>query len=240
MCTLILHHAPTAPWPLLLAANRDEMLARPWAPPAEYWPGIVGGRDTLAGGTWLAVNAAGMVAGVLNRGGTLGPAAGKRSRGELPLLALRHGSAAAAAATLAGLDGTQWRGFNLVVADGLDAFQARGLGGGRVEVTRLPTGLSMVTAADANDLRHPRIARHLPRFAAAQRPCPPDWGAWPGLLADSSGTWEETLNVPQHRGFGTACAALIAPRLGDGLFLFAAGAPDAAPFCPVPLPFAPV
>jgi len=236
MCTLIILHRPGSAWPVIVAANRDEMLARPWKPPAQYWPGITGGRDTLAGGTWLAVNAAGMVAGVLNRAASLGPAAGKRSRGDLPLLALRHPTAADAAVALAALDGGEWRSFNLVVADAADAFMASGLGAGPVHVIRLPEGLSMVTASDLNDPAHPRVARHLPRFLAAPPPVPPNWGSWPELLADSTGTWAETLNVPPNQGFGTASAALIALRPGGGTFLFAAGPPGTSPFQPIALP----
>ena len=52
----------------------------------------------------MGVNRHGVVAAVLNRPGSLGPAPGKRSRGELPLLALEHDLAAAAAAAIAALD----------------------------------------------------------------------------------------------------------------------------------------
>ncbi|WP_201845503.1 NRDE family protein [Myceligenerans indicum] len=63
MCTVLLRLDPAADWPLLLAAVRDEVADRPWEPPGEYWPqeapGLVGGRDLLAGGTWLAVRRGG-------------------------------------------------------------------------------------------------------------------------------------------------------------------------------------
>ncbi len=58
MCTVLLRFQPDRPWPLLVAAVRDEFLERPWDPPAAHWPdapAIVGGRDRAAGGTWLAV-----------------------------------------------------------------------------------------------------------------------------------------------------------------------------------------
>jgi uncharacterized protein with NRDE domain len=214
MCTLVLLHRPgDQGWPLLLAANRDEMLDRPWQPPARHWPdlpGVTGGLDTLAGGTWLAFNDAGVVAGVLNRSGSLGPQAGKRSRGTLPLLALRRDDAAAAAAAMADLDAAEWRSFNLVIADSYTAFFVRGLGAGRVTATRLAPGLTMVTSADANDLAHPRVARHLPRFQAAAPPEPPDWGTWPALLADWEGPAEAALHIPPTNGFGTASSMLLA------------------------------
>jgi hypothetical protein len=93
MCTLILLRRPDHDWPLLLAANRDEMTARPWLSPARHWheyPNVVAGVDRLAGGSWLGLNDEGVVAIVMNRYGTLGPQAGRRSRGELVLKALAY------------------------------------------------------------------------------------------------------------------------------------------------------
>jgi hypothetical protein len=132
MCTVVLLRRPAAPWPLLLAANRDELRGRPWRPPARHWPDrpdMVAGLDVQAGGSWLGVNDDGVVAAILNRTGTLGPASGKRSRGELVLEALDHADASAAAAALADLDPDAYRPFNLVVADARDTFWLRHGGG---------------------------------------------------------------------------------------------------------------
>ncbi|HEX6113335.1 MAG TPA: NRDE family protein [Geminicoccaceae bacterium] len=131
MCTLVLSRRPGAAWPLLLAANRDELADRPALPPARHWPDraeVVAGMDLQAGGSWLGINDHGVVAGVLNRPGTLGPAAGKRSRGELVLEALDHADAAAAAHALSDLDPDAFRPFNLVIADNRDAFWLRHAG----------------------------------------------------------------------------------------------------------------
>ena len=97
MCTVVLATHLSKTWPILLAANRDEQLNRVWQPPARHWPDqpdVIGGKDNPGGGTWKAVNRHGVVAVVLNRVGSLGPAPNKRSRGELPLLALREANAA--------------------------------------------------------------------------------------------------------------------------------------------------
>jgi uncharacterized protein with NRDE domain len=239
MCTFILLHRPGADWPLLAAANRDEMLNRPWEAPAAHWPelqGVVGGRDTLAGGTWLGINRSGVVAAVLNRTRSLGPQAGKRSRGALPLMALGHHSAATAAEALATLDGGEWRSFNMVVADAATAYFIRGLGERAVEARPLLPGLSMVTAGEPNDTALPRVARHLPRFAAANPPDPPDWGTWPALLADGDGPVEAALDVPETRGFGTASAALLAVSATQRTFLFAGGRPSIADFQTISMP----
>lgn len=236
MCTVILLRRPGAEWPLLLAANRDERLDRPWDPPAEFWPGMIGGRDRLAGGSWMAMNRQGVIATVLNRVGSLGPDPARRSRGELPMLALEGASAAAAAARIAALDAALWRPFNMVLADAVTAWFIAGLGNGRPEVTALPEGVSMVTAHPPNDRTSPRTARHLPLFQAAPPPAPPDWGLWPGLLGDSGGATAEALNVPPIGGFGTLCSSLVAlGAAGARQWLFAPGPPDRVEFVRVPI-----
>ncbi len=211
MCTLVLLLRPGDPWPLLVAANRDEMLTRPWLPPAAHWagqPDVVGGLDQHAGGTWMAMRG-GMLAAVLNRRHSLGPSPGRQSRGELPLAALRHGSAAAAARALGGLDASAWRPFNLVVADGSAAFLVRGLGHGVAEATPMAPGLHMITAFDPDDPASARVARQLPRFAQAAAPLPPDWAAWQDILMDGSGPAASAIHVTERGGFGTVCSSLV-------------------------------
>ncbi|MFC7481156.1 NRDE family protein [Luedemannella flava] len=83
MCTVLLRLDPAAAWPLLLLAVRDEYLGRPWDRPGRHWPALggrlVGGRDSVSGGTWLAVDpAAPAVAAVLNGDRLPVPAAGAR------------------------------------------------------------------------------------------------------------------------------------------------------------------
>lgn len=238
MCSVIVLHRPGHAWPVLLAANRDERLERPWSPPGRHWPdrpGVLAGRDDSAGGTWMGLNAAGVVAAVLNRPGSLGPAPGKRSRGELPLLALEEASAVEAARRLAALDAALWRPFNLVLADASGGWFLRGLGAGRPEARPLPPGLSIVTAHEPNDLASPRIARALPRFAATRPPDPEagDWSGWEALLADTAPGEDRAaaLNLPPVDGFGTVCASLLA-LAGAGRFVwrFCPAPPGAAPF----------
>ncbi len=237
MCTVVVLIRPGHAWPLVLAANRDEMLDRAWDPPASHWPDrprVIAGRDRSGGGTWLGVNGAGVVAAVLNRPGSLGPAAGKRSRGELPLLALEKDTAIEAAAAVACLNAAEWRSFNLVLADTSGAIFIRGLGHGRPQAQPLLPGLHMVTAHDPDDPESPRVARHLARFRAATPPEPGNWRAWQEILADRSGPPGEQINVTPRGGFGTVCSSLLAiPRAGSPVWLFAAGPPHEAPFTPV-------
>ena len=69
MCTLILGRDVIAPGTVLLAANRDEDPRRPTDPPGVLGPNprVVGGRDKVAGGTWLAVRGREAAIAMLNR-----------------------------------------------------------------------------------------------------------------------------------------------------------------------------
>jgi hypothetical protein len=230
VCTVIVLIRPNC---ILLAANRDERVDRAWDLPAEWWPdrpGVIAGRDRSGGGTWMGINAHGVIATVLNRPGTLGPAAGKRTRGELPLMALEHATAASAAEAMTGLDAGLWRGFNMVLADRAGVWFVKGIGRGNPQAEILPCGVSMITAHDPNDLDSPRIGRHLGQFQDAE----PTFAAWRAILADRVGEPAEQLNVTAHAGFGTVSSSFVTiPPTGDPIWLFASGPPHEAAFRPV-------
>lgn len=250
MCTLVILQRPDHEWPLLVAGNRDERRDRPWAPPGRHWEDrseVVAGLDRLAGGSWLGMNDHGMVAAVMNREGTLGPAAGKRSRGELVLAALDHAEAREAAKALADLAPQAYRGFNLFIGDPVASFWLRNRGGEQqeqVEVFEIPPGLHMLTARELNDLTVPRIRVYLPCFRNAKVPDPAggNWRAWQTLLAGRLYPGEEgpyaAMNLDFPNGFGTVCSHLLAIPRYPGfsrkpVFLFAEGPPDRADFTPV-------
>lgn len=245
MCTVILLCRPGHVWPLVFAANRDERLDRAWDPPAAWWadrPGVIGGRDRSAGGTWMALGPSGVVAAALNRPGSLGPAPGKRSRGDLPLLAASAPDARTAASRLGALSAAEWRPFNLVIADAQHAFFLRGLGEGAIAVEDLPEGVSMVTAHDPNDPGSPRIRCHLPRFRTAPPPDPQadDWHAWEALLSDDTPDPVDgaaaMLNIAPTAGFGTVCSSLLALGAhGQAAWRFCDGRPAPGRFTPLPL-----
>jgi uncharacterized protein with NRDE domain len=80
MCTIAIL-VDVAEAPLMIAANRDELYARPTRAPELLVPGIAGGVDELSGGTWLAISARGRFAAVTNQRVMEAPPVGLRSRG---------------------------------------------------------------------------------------------------------------------------------------------------------------
>lgn len=71
MCLVALALDQSSRFPFVLAANRDEFMARPsarlgWWEPEGGGPAILGGRDLEAGGTWLGLTASGRLGLVTN------------------------------------------------------------------------------------------------------------------------------------------------------------------------------
>ncbi len=128
MCLLIVISGVVHGMPLIVAANRDERRARPTVPMTRLEGAggglaILGGRDEVGGGTWLATNEAGVVAGLTNRPLRDGPDTAKRSRGELPLALARHSTATAAVEAFGtAIDPNAYNPSWLLVADRHDAF----------------------------------------------------------------------------------------------------------------------
>ncbi|HYC88099.1 MAG TPA: NRDE family protein [Thermoanaerobaculia bacterium] len=116
MCLIALAHRISEDYPLVVAANRDEDYDRP-THDAHHWAGmeeIVGGRDALYGGAWLAVRRGGRLAAVTN---LRGAERRKRSRGFLVrdyvAGAMDAGSYAAAIAR----DADEYAGFHLIAGE---------------------------------------------------------------------------------------------------------------------------
>jgi uncharacterized protein with NRDE domain len=143
VCLLIALFGVVPDVPLLIAANRDEMYQRPANPITVLratQPRILGGRDELAGGTWLAVNEHGVVAGLTNQ-----PAGArdrtKRSRGELPLIFAAYRDARTAVTEVcARLDPAAYNPCWMLVGDRHALFSVDISGGHRAAVEELPPG----------------------------------------------------------------------------------------------------
>ena len=162
MCTLAVAVGVSPALPLVVAANRDEMLARPAVPPF-VWPGsprVVSPRDEVAGGTWLGLNEHALFVGVTNRAGSA-PNPSLRSRGTLVAESLRARSAAALHEHLAGLDPRAYNPFHLLYADRASAHLTWS-DGKALHREDLGRGLHVLTERSfgaGNDLRTPLVRR---------------------------------------------------------------------------------
>jgi uncharacterized protein with NRDE domain len=167
VCTLAIYVRTFADYPLVVAANRDEFLARPTSAPTilDGDFGIFGGRDDVAKGTWLAVNRRGVVAALLNRRSEDPPDATRHSRGQLCLSMLRSVSAMAAREVVRNEDPGNYNPFTLLVADRDRTWVATNHRA-EMRVTDLREGLHLITNLDVNDPTCPRIAASHQLFAS--------------------------------------------------------------------------
>jgi uncharacterized protein with NRDE domain len=118
MCLLLLAWQAHPRYELLVAANRDELHARPTAA-LDFWPdapGVLAGRDLVAAGTWLAARSDGRFAAVTNFRDE-SAVAGLRSRGELVLRYFDSDLAPQAFASRLAAEQSLYAGFNLIVGD---------------------------------------------------------------------------------------------------------------------------
>ena len=143
MCLLIALFGTVPGVPLLIAANRDELYQRPADPMTVLrgaQPRILGGRDEVAGGTWLAVSEHGVVAGLTNQPASARDPA-KRSRGELPLAFAAYPDAKTAVTQVcARLDPADYNPCWMLVGDRRALFSVDVSGGHRARVEELPAG----------------------------------------------------------------------------------------------------
>lgn len=240
MCLVALAIDQSRRFPLVVAANRDEYFERPaqrlaWWSPGSDRPDILGGRDLLAGGTWLGLTAAGRMAMITNvRQGDLPQDPKAPSRGEIVPLWLRGDLPHDRFWAQVALSG--YNPFNLVAADfqSGDCFWGGNSGTPPVRLQRGLFGLSnasldtpwpkvtalkdrltqALAAADSAD----GLARLL--FEALADPTPAPDAALPstGVPRD----WERVLSSafirsPDQR-YGTRCSTLVVTeRVGKRL-----------------------
>ena len=119
MCLILFAVNPGDRYRLVIAANRDELYERPTVP-AGFWdqsPRVLAGRDENMGGTWLGVNRAGRFAAVTNFREDPPLPLPPRSRGDLPLGFLTSTKSPTDYLQDISQAGSEYRGFNLIVAD---------------------------------------------------------------------------------------------------------------------------
>ena len=224
MCLIVVGWHAHPDYPLVVAANRDEFLARP-ASPAHWWtdfPDLLAGRDLEAGGTWMGVTRGGRFAALTNYRDPTLHRPGAPSRGTLVRDCLTgRRDAEATLNDIAGVSAS-YAGFNLLVGDG-----------SRLGIHESTTGAVKPLEPGIYGLSNhlldtpwPKVRRARERFRAALTALPDD-AAFLALLRDdtpapdehlpSTGVgadWERWLSSAFIRapGYGTRCSTVIAMR----------------------------
>lgn len=165
MCTLAVFTRALPGLPLVVAANRDEFYARPAEGPRVLAtdPLVVGGRDLVAGGSWLATSQTGLVVGILNRRTGEPPDPTRASRGALCVALARLDGVQAAVDLLSGLRTDEHNPFNVLVADRTRAVVAQNRSDA-MALHELSPGTHLLTNLDLNDATCQRISRSSQRF----------------------------------------------------------------------------
>ena len=236
MCWIAVLFQVNARYPLIVAANREESRTRPAQAPFAWIgsPTIWAGRDELASGTWLGVNATGLLAAVTNR-----PAASRdaslRSRGLLCLDTLRCDSPESARSFFIDeLSRQRFNPFNLVCVNHVAGW----VGTWQGEISDLTPGIHVVSNfGDVDDDRLPVVREARDRVGSLDV-------ASPDIddLLRSLGRICALANQPCPLCYaggdhGTVSSSLVAVKV-DGTvtaYWHAPGPPSEAPFSSVTL-----
>jgi uncharacterized protein with NRDE domain len=231
MCLLALFFRVVEDAPLVVGANREEVYDRGGEPP-QLLDGplrAVGGRDPIAGGTWLAVNERGVLVAITNRRKTTLPEQ-PRSRGLLARDLLACPTAAdAIALAMRELDTQRYAGCNVVCGDAERLVVMHGADWLRVRP--LPAGIHILTNYDVNAESDPRVAHALAwlvqrRYAvsadcvkALRELCPQTGDGGPAICLHGA-----------DRGTVSSSIVVLRPTMARSLFLHAQGPPDLTPY----------
>jgi uncharacterized protein with NRDE domain len=240
VCTILLAWRCAKAAPIVLAANRDELIARPSAPPGVLHanPLIVGGRDLVADGTWLAVRADGAICAVTNRhpaeGPPVAPDPTRRSRGEIPV-ALLTADRTDVAARLHDLGPGRYNPVNVLWLDEDRALVAHVDGSGPVRVVELAPGVHVLTTRDVDDATNPKVAM---LSAGMRRVLARGDGAGEiiaglrTMLADHTSASESPVEAACIHGdvYGTVSASTVVAGSGQLVYEHAPGRPCVTPF----------
>ncbi len=131
MCIILFSYKTTPGYRLVLAANRDEFLARPTASLSCWGKNatIFAGKDLRAGGTWLGISSKGTFGALTNYREGRAENTALRSRGELLVKFFEEERDCAAFLANLSLYADQYSGFNLLLGDGNSMYYYSNRGG---------------------------------------------------------------------------------------------------------------
>jgi len=246
VCTVLLGRDVTGPGEILIAANRDEDPARPSDPPGLLLdsPQLVGGRDRVACGTWLAIRtpSAGYSTGeegsdgpsitlLLNRRPLPGAPPGVRSRGVLVIDVARSSEPRATA--LAEAASGHYGPCTLVHASPAACWWLAIPGDGPVRTGHIARGWHAITHAEMDDPAEPRTAWLVSQLASlTERAVEPALARLARLLAHHGDATSPPVCLHDGR-MQTVSAALIALAHDRVRYLHAEGRPCTQPFVDV-------
>ncbi|HEV3443870.1 MAG TPA: NRDE family protein [Gemmataceae bacterium] len=231
MCLLALFFRAVEDAPLVVGANREELYTRGGEPP-RILDGpcpAVAGVDPQAGGTWLGINAHGVLVAVTNRPKSQIPPQ-PRSRGLLVRDLLCCASAASAADLAAReLERNRYGGCNIVCVDRDHALVLHA--GDWLRVRPMPPGLHVLTAHDVNDASDRRIGHALWWLGQRNYVSGEECMAALRELCGQTGNGSPPICLHGKTG-GTVSSSII--MLGAdparSQYLHAQGAPDQTPY----------
>jgi uncharacterized protein with NRDE domain len=244
VCTILLAWRSHPDAPIVLAANRDELIARASSPPAvlQSSPLIYGGRDLVAGGTWLAVAADGRVCAVTNRHPAgedpVAPDPTRRSRGEIPvkLLTADPGDVEG---VLAGLGPGLYNPVNVLWLTVDRALVAHVDDSSAVRLVDLIPGRHVLTTRDVDDANNPKVAMLLAgmdRVMSSGDDADATMAGLRTMLADHTSATGSPVDAPCIHGdvYGTVSASTVVAGNGSLVYEHAPGRPCITPFARVP------
>jgi uncharacterized protein with NRDE domain len=231
MCTIAILLGVTD-LPLVIAANRDELYARPTRPPERLAPGLFGGVDELSGGTWLALHTRGAFAAVTNQRTLAAPSGHVRSRG---LVVRELAAATDQDAYVAALDPRAYASMNLVWGTSDRVCVAYLRHEGSKEIVMLTRGIHILTNDRIGSPEFPRAQHLADAIAAAPRDWPALASALATILADHT-----RYDVPRRElsatcihteHYGTRSSTLVGLEPGRvAAYLHADGSPCTTPY----------
>ncbi len=231
MCLLALFFRAVEDAAVVVAANREEFYARGGEPPQILGGACpaVAGIDLVAGGTWLGVNARGVLVAVTNRPKSELPAQ-LRSRGLLIRELLSCPTARVAGdSAIAELEQNRYAGCNILCADSDSALVIHA--GDWLRVRPLPPGLHVLTSHDVNDTSDRRLGHALwwlsQRNYTNAEQCVTAFKE----LCGQTGNGDPPICLRGEKG-GTVSSSIVALRssLARSIYLHAQGAPDRTPY----------
>ena len=251
MCLLLLGVAAHPDYPLVVAANRDEVYDRD-TDPAGFWPDapqVLGGRDRLAGGTWLAVTTSGRFAAVTNVRDLTAPVPDNPpSRGFLTTEFVLGDDTPQRYVAAVSERRAAYAGFNLVVGTSEEVWHCEN-NRTQARPTRLAAGVHAVSNASLNTpwpkarrgssaltalLAQPRLdPEELLALLADRSIAPDDALPDPGVERETERRLSSVFVAPMpldEQVYGTRCStALLIHRDGRGLLVERSFAADGHP-----------